>query len=37
VQRVSVKIVLDRNQPELERLRDGLSVVAKVRTNGGNG
>ncbi|HEX4165910.1 MAG TPA: HlyD family secretion protein [Bryobacteraceae bacterium] len=33
VQRVPVKIVLDRNQPSLERLRDGLSVTAMVRTN----
>ena len=36
-QRVPVKIVLDHNQPELERLRDGLSVIAKVRTNVGRG
>lgn len=35
VQRVPVKIVLDRNQPALERLRDGLSVVAMVRISGG--
>jgi membrane fusion protein (multidrug efflux system) len=33
VQRVPVKIVLDRDQPGLERLRDGLSVIAMVRTN----
>jgi membrane fusion protein (multidrug efflux system) len=33
VQRMPVKIVLDRNQPALERLRDGLSVIAMVRTN----
>jgi membrane fusion protein (multidrug efflux system) len=33
VQRVTVKIVLDRDQPEAERLRDGLSVIAMVRTN----
>jgi membrane fusion protein, multidrug efflux system len=33
VQRVPVKIVLDRDQPEVERLRDGLSVIAMVRTN----
>ena len=33
VQRVPVKIVLDRDQPEAERLRDGLSVIAMVRTN----
>jgi multidrug resistance efflux pump len=30
---MAVKIVLDRNQPALERLRDGLSVTAMVRTN----
>jgi membrane fusion protein (multidrug efflux system) len=35
VQRVPVKIVLDREQPIIERLRDGLSVIAMVRTNGG--
>lgn len=33
VQRVPVKIVLDRNQPALDRLSDGLSVIAMVRTN----
>jgi membrane fusion protein (multidrug efflux system) len=33
VQRVPVKIVLDSDQPEVERLRDGLSVIAMVRTN----
>ena len=32
VQRVPVKILLDRGQPALERLRDGLSVIATVRT-----
>jgi membrane fusion protein (multidrug efflux system) len=35
VQRVPVKIVLDPGQPALERLRDGLSVIAMVRTNSG--
>ncbi len=35
VQRVPVKIVLDPNQPAVERLRDGLSVTAAVRTSGG--
>jgi membrane fusion protein, multidrug efflux system len=34
-QRVPVKIVLDRNQPDAARLRDGLSVIAMVRTNTG--
>ena len=34
VQRMPVKIVLDRDQPIIERLRDGLSVIAMVRTNG---
>jgi membrane fusion protein, multidrug efflux system len=33
VQRVPIKIVLDRNQPETDRLRGGLSVIAMVRTN----
>jgi membrane fusion protein, multidrug efflux system len=33
VQRVSVKIVLDPNQADILRLRDGLSVTAFVRTN----
>jgi membrane fusion protein (multidrug efflux system) len=33
VQRVPVKIVLDRNQPATERLRNGLSVIAMVRIN----
>jgi membrane fusion protein (multidrug efflux system) len=32
VQRVPVKIVLDRNQPQLDRLRAGLSVTAVVET-----
>ena len=32
VQRIPVKIVLDNNQPSLERLRPGLSVIATVRT-----
>jgi membrane fusion protein (multidrug efflux system) len=35
VQRVPVKIVLDRNQPDTERLRDGLSVIAMVRASEG--
>ncbi len=35
VQRVPVKIVFDSGQPALQRLRDGLSVVASVRINGG--
>jgi membrane fusion protein, multidrug efflux system len=34
VQRVPVKIVLDPDQGEVERLRPGLSVIATVRTNG---
>jgi membrane fusion protein, multidrug efflux system len=34
-QRVPVKIVLDRGQPAIDRLRDGLSVIAVVRTNRG--
>jgi membrane fusion protein (multidrug efflux system) len=33
VQRVSVKIALDPEQPIAERLRPGLSVIAKVRTS----
>jgi membrane fusion protein, multidrug efflux system len=33
VQRVPVKIVLDHNQSGMQRLRDGLSVIAKVRTS----
>lgn len=32
VQRIPVKIVLDRNQPDIERLRAGMSVTAIVRT-----
>jgi membrane fusion protein, multidrug efflux system len=35
VQRVPVKIVLDQGQPGLDRLRAGLSVIARVHTNGG--
>jgi membrane fusion protein, multidrug efflux system len=35
VQRVPVKIVLNRDQPMTGRLRDGLSVIAMVRTNNG--
>lgn len=34
VQRVPVKIVLDSGQATVARLRPGLSVVARVRTNG---
>jgi membrane fusion protein (multidrug efflux system) len=34
VQRVPVKIVLDPGQPTAQRLRPGLSVIAKVRTSG---
>ena len=34
VQRVPVKIVLDPSQATIERLRPGLSVIAKVSTNG---
>jgi membrane fusion protein (multidrug efflux system) len=34
VQRIPVKIVLDAGQPDAEKLRPGLSVVATVRTNG---
>jgi len=33
VQRVPVKIVLDQGQPVAQRLRPGLSVIARVRTN----
>jgi membrane fusion protein (multidrug efflux system) len=33
VQRIPVKIVLDGGQPDAERLRPGLSVIATVRTN----
>jgi membrane fusion protein (multidrug efflux system) len=32
VQRLPVKIVLDTRQPDLDRLRPGLSVIAVVRT-----
>ena len=35
VQRVSVKIVLDRGQPAAARLRPGMSVIATVRTQEG--
>jgi membrane fusion protein (multidrug efflux system) len=34
-QRVPVKILLDREQPAVQRLRDGLSVTAMVRTSSG--
>jgi membrane fusion protein (multidrug efflux system) len=34
VQRVPVKIVLDSGQTKVARLRPGLSVIARVRTNG---
>jgi membrane fusion protein (multidrug efflux system) len=34
VQRVPVKILLDKNQAEADRLRPGLSVIATIRTNG---
>jgi membrane fusion protein (multidrug efflux system) len=34
-QRVPVKLLLDRDQPAIQRLRDGLSVTAMVRTSGG--
>jgi membrane fusion protein, multidrug efflux system len=33
VQRVPVKIVLDQGQPVAQRLRPGLSVIARVRTS----
>jgi membrane fusion protein (multidrug efflux system) len=33
VQRVPVKIVLDQGQPVAQRLRPGLSAIARVRTN----
>jgi len=33
VQRVPVKILLQPRQPEMDRLRPGLSVIATVRTN----
>jgi multidrug resistance efflux pump len=32
VQRVPVKIVIDPGQPIAQRLRPGLSVIARVRT-----
>jgi membrane fusion protein (multidrug efflux system) len=35
VQRVPVKIVLDRGQPAAARLRPGMSVIATVRTQQG--
>ena len=35
VQRVPVKIVFDPDQPAVQRLRDGLSVIATVRITGG--
>ena len=35
VQRVPVKIVLDRGQPDAARLRPGMSVIATVRTQEG--
>jgi membrane fusion protein (multidrug efflux system) len=35
VQRVPVKIVFDPEQPAVQRLRAGLSVIATVRINGG--
>ena len=35
VQRVPVKIVLHQGQPGLDRLRAGLSVIARVHANGG--
>jgi membrane fusion protein (multidrug efflux system) len=35
-QRVPVKIVLDENPAEAERLRPGLSVTAVIRTKGGS-
>jgi membrane fusion protein (multidrug efflux system) len=34
VQRLPVKIVLEPGQATVVRLRPGLSVIAKVRTNG---
>jgi len=36
VQRIPVKIVLDRGQAMSDRLRPGLSVIATVRTKGGS-
>jgi membrane fusion protein, multidrug efflux system len=35
VQRVPVKIVFDPDQPAVQRLRNGLSVIATVRISGG--
>ncbi|MBV8729250.1 MAG: HlyD family secretion protein [Acidobacteriia bacterium] len=35
VQRLPVKVVLDKHQPGLDRLRPGLSVIAVVRTKAG--
>jgi membrane fusion protein (multidrug efflux system) len=35
VQRVPVKIVFDADQPAVQRLRNGLSVIATVRISGG--
>jgi membrane fusion protein (multidrug efflux system) len=35
VQRVPVKIIFDPDQPAVQRLRNGLSVIASVRINGG--
>jgi membrane fusion protein, multidrug efflux system len=37
VQRIPVKIVLDAGQPDVRRMRPGLSVIATVRTSGGAG
>jgi hypothetical protein len=34
VQRVPVKIVLDPDQQSIQRLRDGLSVIASVSADG---
>jgi membrane fusion protein, multidrug efflux system len=34
VQRVPVRIALDKNQPLLERLLPGMSVVTRIRTDG---
>ncbi|EIK94847.1 secretion protein HlyD family protein [Pseudomonas sp. M47T1] len=36
VQRIPVKIVFDQNQPDLDRLRIGMSVVASVDTTKGH-
>jgi membrane fusion protein, multidrug efflux system len=35
VQRVPVKIIFDPDQPAVQRLRNGLSVIASVRISGG--